>query len=228
MSTNDCPPLIVLLLGDHHTGKTRYLNTLHGSRFSAYIPGVAYNVALKRTIPNASPLEDPSAWRGWRGSDGRKGQHIWSTKKNTWDVVAGLTPNDRLRLLAYPHTDAVALCFSVVDRESFRSIRERVCSHYIGNLVGADVRPSGILKRPIFSPMSQYYSWGWNRTFEMQVVRPYPSPIRRQTHSQIFTYHWRRVMPSRMLSEQLHTSSAPPRRIGEAYIQVYRCFPGWP
>jgi len=159
MSTNDCPRLMVLLLGDHHTGKTSYLTTLYADRFHAYPPRLAYSFVWKRTIPSASPLEDPEAWRWWRNSGERTGMHTWSTK-TIWDIVAFENSNDRLHLLAYRHTDAVALCFSVVDRESFRNIRDRVCSHYIGILVGADVRPSGILKRPIFSPMSQYYSLG--------------------------------------------------------------------
>jgi len=159
MSTNDYPQLMILLLGDHHTGKTSYLTTLYENRFPAYTPEGGYNVVWKQSIPNASPLEDPSAWRRSRDSGERKGQHIWSTK-TIWDIVAFEEPIHSHRLLDYAQTNAVALSFSVVDRESFRNIRDRVCSHYISNLVGADVRPSGILKRPILSPMSQYYSLG--------------------------------------------------------------------
>ena len=177
MSKKRCPQLKVLLLGDHDAGKTRYLITLMKNRLSpqdTYTPGIAYSFTLTLTIPGASPLEDPIAWQGWRDSGERKtsevrepeGQQSLSTKKEAiiapWDVITGLAPDDRLHRLAYPHTSAIALCFSVVDRVSFHNIRDKVISHYISifSLVLADLCPSGILKPLTFSPTSQYYSWG--------------------------------------------------------------------
>lgn len=176
MSPKRCPLLKVLLVGDHDTGKTRYLSTLSENRLipeNTYIPRVAYSFTLTLAIPGASPLEDPIAWRGWLDSNERKagdarkseGQHTLPTKKEAiiapWDTITSLNPNDRLHLLAYPGTQAIALCFSVVDRGSFRNIKDRVCSYYIGIFfVGADVRPSGILKSLTFSPTSQSYSSG--------------------------------------------------------------------
>lgn len=146
MSEKHCPQLVVLLLGDHDAGKTHYLITLMNNRLpleNIYTPGIAYSFTLTITIPGASPLEDPIAWRGWCDSNERKavearkseGQHDWSTKKVVtiapWDVVTGIDPDDRFRRLAYPDTSAIALCFSVVDRESFHNIRDKVISHYI-------------------------------------------------------------------------------------------------
>lgn len=146
MSPIRCPRLKVLLVGDHDTGKTRYLSTLlenHLSPENTYIPPVAYSFTLTLTIPGASPLVDPSAWRGWLDSNERKAgdpskserQSTLSTKKEAvivpWDIVTGLNPDDRLHSLAYPDTQAIALCFSIVDRVSFRNIKDRVCSHYI-------------------------------------------------------------------------------------------------
>ena len=142
MSKKIRPQLKVLLLGDHNTGKTCYLTTLYEKRFPhQYIAGIAYSFTLDLMIPDASPLEDHSAWRGWLHSDKRtagdagnsEGQHDQSTKTNAtvapWDVLTGLDSNDRLCPLAYQNTDAVALCFSVVDRESFRNIRDQVRLH---------------------------------------------------------------------------------------------------
>ena len=172
MSPNLCPQLKVLLVGDHDTGKTRYLISLLENRLppeNTQTPRVADSFTLTLTIPGASPLEDPSAWRGWLDSNGRKagdarkseGQYTLSTKKEAiiapWDTFASLNPNDRLHSLAYPDTHAIALCFSVVDRGSFRNIQDRVWSHSmdIFLFVGADVRASGILKSLTFSPTSQ-------------------------------------------------------------------------
>ncbi len=120
MSTKNCPQLKVLLLGDHNAGKTRYLITLMANRLlseNTYTPRIADSFTLTLAIPGASPLEDPSAWRGWCDSDERKagdarkseGQHTLSTKKVAtiapWDVSTGLDPNDKLRPLAF-HTQA--------------------------------------------------------------------------------------------------------------------------
>ena len=170
------PRLKVLLLGDHDAGKTRYLITLMENRLSpenTHTPRIADSFTLTIMIPGASPLEDPIAWRGWCDSDERKAgearkserQRTLSTKTATiapWDVISGPYPDDKLHRLAYPHTSAIALCFSVVDRVSFHNIRDKVTSHYttIFSFVLADVRLSGILKPLTFSPPSQYYSWG--------------------------------------------------------------------
>src|SRR5258706_7403274 len=92
MSTKNCPQLKVLLLGDHNAGKTRYLITLMANRLlseNTYTLRIADSFTLTLANPGASPLEDPSAWRGWCDSYERKardkrkpeGQHTLSTKQ---------------------------------------------------------------------------------------------------------------------------------------------------
>jgi len=146
MSTKHYLQLKVLLLGDHGTGKTCYLTTLRENCFpgeNTFFPSVADSFTLDLQIPDASPLEDPCAWQSWRDSDGRRAgdarkserQHTHSTKRGVtvapWDIVPRTDSNERLRPLAYPNTDAITLCFSVVHRGSFCSIGAQVFSYYI-------------------------------------------------------------------------------------------------
>ena len=144
MSAKHYPRLKVLLLGDHAIGKTCYLTTLFENRFppeNGFIPSIAYSFTLPVMIPVASPLEDPSAWWGWRDTDehaangAHKSEGQPQSKKETivapWDVVSGQHSSDKLRPLSYANTDAVALCFSVVDRESLGKIRDQVYSYYL-------------------------------------------------------------------------------------------------
>ena len=143
--TEKRPPILkVLLLGDHAIGKTCYLNTLYENRFPPENPpirNIAYSTTLHLAIPVASPLEDPSAWCGWHESDehAANGAHKSGAQPQSkkevivapWDIISSLDSNDRRRPLSYANAEAVALCFSVVDRESFGKIRDQVYSHYL-------------------------------------------------------------------------------------------------
>lgn len=58
---------------------------------------------------------------------------------------------DRLRPLSYPDTDVVILTFSVVDRDSYYNIGERVSSGMKGFRLSSNIiQNSGILKSGIF------------------------------------------------------------------------------
>jgi hypothetical protein len=90
MSTNRFPRLKVFPLGAMIPEKRAiwplYTKPIHFLAENAYILGVAHSCTLTPTIPDASPLKDPNAWRGCRdftAGDARKSeeQHTWSTRK---------------------------------------------------------------------------------------------------------------------------------------------------
>ena len=91
----------LVVVGDGAVGKTSLLISFSTGKFpSDYVPTVFenYTATLKQGSKNVL-------------------LHLWDT--------AGQEDYDRLRPLSYPGTDVVLLCFSVCNRNSYESVKEK-------------------------------------------------------------------------------------------------------
>lgn len=113
----------ILAIGDGAVGKTSLLMTYISGKFPPdYIPTVFEN---HTKMVNSEKYGD--------------------VLLNLWDT-AGQEDYDRLRPLSYPGADIVLVCFSVINRSSYKSVKEKwypEISHYIPDvptiLVGTKV-----------------------------------------------------------------------------------------
>jgi len=101
----DAGGIKLVVVGDGVVGKTCLLVTYTANEFpKQYIPTIFENITQNKTVNvNGSEME---------------------ISLDLWDT-AGQDQYDRLRILAYPDTDIILLCFSAVDLDSLSNIESK-------------------------------------------------------------------------------------------------------